>query len=333
MATSDGTELPQGFSFRNCKDYVDVFPQYCKYDESYYLYRIEVVPNAVFAGLFALSFLGFAAVFVLTRFRNVGFTVALLLGVLCEVLGYMGRIMSWQDQWSENGFLIQICCLTIGPAFMAAGIYFCLRSIIITFGAENSRLNPLWYPRIFIPCDVISLILQAVGGGMASVASHNRTDIDPGNNIMIAGLAFQVFTLLVFIIFAVDFAIRTLRRGPAALDHDPALVRLRASWSFRLFLGALSLSTICIFWRSVYRVAELSEGWTGPLMRKQGMFIGFEGVMVVVAVLVLNVWHPNLCFQGMEHITGKSGNVRPKISPAQSSGEEEQKVSGSHVPR
>lgn len=162
---------------------------------------------------------------------------------------------------------------------------------------------------------------------MASVASHDDTDISPGNNIMIAGLAFQVFTLLAFIILAVDFAIRTLRH-PAQLNHDPTLVSLRASTQFRLFLVALSLSTICIFWRCVFRVAELSDGWTGPIMKEQNLFVGFEGVMIVVAVLLLNVWHPNLCFRGMEkfHKRGgaksEAGTVTSKRSSVPSSDDE-----------
>lgn len=162
---------------------------------------------------------------------------------------------------------------------------------------------------------------------MASVASHNGSNIAPGNNIMIAGLAFQVFTLFAFIVLAVDFAIRTLR-NQSKLDHDPVLVTLRASLRFRLFLGALSLSTICIFWRCVFRVAELSDGWTGPIMKQQDLFVGFEGVMVVVAVLLLNVWHPNLCFRGMEKyhkrsgVKNGSGATTPKRSSLPSSDEE-----------
>lgn len=58
------------------------------------------------------------------------------------------------------------------------------------------------------------------------------------------------------------------------------------------FLAALSVSTICIFWRCCFRVAELSDGWTGSLMKRQDLFIGMEGAMIVISVLVLNVWHP-----------------------------------------
>ncbi|KAL8699889.1 MAG: hypothetical protein Q9201_005753 [Fulgogasparrea decipioides] len=182
---------------------------------------------------------------------------------------------------------------------MAAGIYLTLSRIVVTFGEENSRIKPLSYPRIFIPCDILSLLLQAIGGGMASAASHSNKSPDTGDHIMVTGLAFQVFTLLVFMLLCTDFAVRTVirmnRMGEAALN--PTHVTLRRSVKFRAFLVALALSTVCIFIRSVFRVIELGEGWDGALMKNQTLFIVLEGVMVVIAVLVLNAFHPGLCFR------------------------------------
>lgn len=43
---------------------------------------------------------------------------------------------------------MQIVCLTIAPAFMAGGIYLCLRRIVYAFGPENSRIRPESYTRI-----------------------------------------------------------------------------------------------------------------------------------------------------------------------------------------
>ena len=215
---------------------------------------------------------------------------------------------------------MQIVCLTIAPAFMAAGLYLTLSRIVTTFGPENSRIAPLSYPRIFIPCDVLSLVLQALGGGMASVASHTGKNVDPGDHIMVAGLAFQVFTLLLFILLCSDFALKTLRRwkkmGQAALD--PTHAKLRGSWAFQGFLGALSLATLCIFIRSIYRVAELGEGWEGALIKNQHLFIGLEGAMVLVAVFALNLFHPGYCFREgydmpvAKKIKGKKGQEVPE---------------------
>lgn len=161
----------------------------------------------------------------------------------------------------------------------------------------------------FIPCDIVSLILQGVGGALASTESQNNQSAAPGTNVMIAGLSFQVATLFVFMVLFMDFALRTYKRyqamGEDAFDQNSAFKTLRQSTRFNGFLAALTLATVCIFWRSVYRVAELSEGWKGNLIKRQWLFVGFEGVMVIVACFALNVFNPAFTFkEGMEGLGG-----------------------------
>lgn len=159
---------------------------------------------------------------------------------------------------------------------------------------------------------------------MASVASHNNESSKTGDNIMIAGLSFQVVTLLVFIVAAIDFTLNALRRhralGSASLDQNPTLVKVRGSWLFRGFLAALTIATVCIFWRCVFRVAELSRGWEGPLMKRQDLLIGFEGVMIVVSCLVLNIFHPALAFRELLEGEGGIGSKRRARKAAAASG-------------
>lgn len=225
---------------------------------------------------------------------------------------------------------MQICCLTIAPAFMAAGIYLTLSRIVVTFGPENSRIKPLSYPRIFIPCDIISLLLQACGGGLASAESHTNRSPATGDHIMVAGLAFQVVTLGVFIALSLDFVLKTLSRwrtlGSAALD--PTHEKLRGSRAFQGFLVALCLATICIFIRSAYRVAELGEGWEGHLIKTQHFFIWLEGFMVILAVLSLNLFHPGFCFrEGYESKWRKAGKTPQTEKVGEESGSEREVVS------
>lgn len=254
--------------------------------------------------------------------------------ILIVVLGYAGRVMSFYDPFSENGFLIQIVCLTIAPAFLAAGIYLCLSRIVITFGASNSRIKPLSYPRIFIPCDVISLLLQAGGGGIASAASHQNKSPTLGDNLMVAGLAFQVATLLVFIVLATDFGLRTLRRYNNLSEDafDSSHAALRQSKRFKGFLIALAFATLCIFTRSVYRVAELSEGWTGHLIMTQKYFIGLEGAIVSAAVLALNAFHPGICFREGDTARKAFGLGRKREAEQNATGEKVAEGGESDVP-
>lgn len=302
------TNISENATYQEWKDYREHCTlDTCPLDLSYWAYLPSLAANSTFLAIFAVSLVLFLFQGILSR-RFLGFTIAMVSGNILEVLGYAGRVMSYYNPFKEDGFLMQIVCLTIAPAFMAAGIYFCLSRIVSTFGARNSRIAPLSYPRIFIPCDVVSLLLQAAGGGLASAQSHADKDPTVGNNIMIAGLAFQVATLFVFIVLATDFGLRTLKRvrtlgKEEALDQTHA--QLRNSWPFKGFLIALAFATLCIFTRSVYRVAELSEGWNGHLIKTQRYFIGLEGAVVGAAVLSLNAFHPGLCFrEGYEQRRG-----------------------------
>jgi hypothetical protein len=119
----------------------------CPITSSYYYYRISLTANTIFLALFSISLIGFLVTYALTR-RAFGFHFAMLSGVVLEVIGYVGRIQSWQNQWNQTGFLMQIVCLTIAPAFMAGGIYLCLRRVVYAFGPENSRISPEAYTRI-----------------------------------------------------------------------------------------------------------------------------------------------------------------------------------------
>jgi RTA1 like protein len=118
----------------------------CPVLTSYYNYRINLIPNVVFLVLFSLWLPVFSAIWILKR-RGLFFTLAMQSGIIAEMIGYIGRIISYHDQWDMNGYLMQLVCLTLGPAFFSAGIYVCLGRIIIVYGAENSRLRPQWYTR------------------------------------------------------------------------------------------------------------------------------------------------------------------------------------------
>lgn len=47
----------------------------------------------------------------------------MVLGCIDEILGYVGRILYWQNPWAKGGFIMQIVLITIGPVFFSAVIY------------------------------------------------------------------------------------------------------------------------------------------------------------------------------------------------------------------
>ncbi|ADV23363.1 hypothetical protein I305_05590 [Cryptococcus gattii E566] len=81
---------------------------------------------------------------------------------------------------------------------------------INTLGQQYSFFRPKWYIVIFVTCDFISLVLQAIGGGWA--ASVDPPTPKTPTNIMVGGIVFQLVSMLVFIGLAVDFMQRAMRR-------------------------------------------------------------------------------------------------------------------------
>lgn len=130
-------------------------------------------------------------------------------------------------------FIRSLVTLTIGPAFLTASIYLCLARIVVVFGQDLSRVKPRTYTMVFMTCDFISLLLQAAGGAIASAADTKSTS-DLGVNIMIAGLTFQVVSLLLFMGLCADFAWKVSRASE--MMKNPRFAGLRESFKFKAFL-------------------------------------------------------------------------------------------------
>jgi len=129
--------------------------------------------------------------------------------------------------------LRSLVCLTIGPAFLSGSIYLCLARLVVVYGENLSRFKPRTYTITFMFSDFISLLLQAAGGAIASSA-NSQSSTNTGVNIMIAGLSFQVTSLLLFMGLCAEFGFRVRNASPSA--KNPRFEGLRLSKKFMAFL-------------------------------------------------------------------------------------------------
>lgn len=129
-----------------------------------------------------------------------------------------------------------LICLTIGPAFLSASIYICLGQIVIIYGEWISRLRPRTYTIVFVLCDILALVLQAIGGALTSIAAGEDPDMaQKGIDIMIAGLCSHAASLLIFVVLCAEFFWR-VHKNQHALKMDSSLRELRSSRKWKLFL-------------------------------------------------------------------------------------------------
>jgi len=135
---------------------------------------------------------------------------------------------------------------------------------------SSAQFKPALYYQIFIPCDVLCLVLQAVGGALSTQSDGSS---QTGVNLGLAGLSLQVIVIFVFIVLSIQYAFRyrkDVRAGKIAGGGVDA--------KFKLFMAFISLAIIVIFIRCVFRIYELSDGYSGSAFHDQGAFIGLESV-------------------------------------------------------
>ncbi|UPK89664.1 hypothetical protein LCI18_000599 [Fusarium solani-melongenae] len=261
----------------------------CKVEWSLLGYRPDLAANIAFIALFGV--VGLAHAYLGFRWKAWGFMAGMLMGCLSEVIGYVGRVMMYNNPFSFNAFMIQIVCLTIAPVFYTASIYVTLSKTIVFFAPELSRFKPQLFYWIFIPFDIVCLVLQAAGGAMST-----SSDNDVGVDISMAGLILQVIILFLFIVAFSDYMIRYWRSGRAA----------NFGWRLKAFFAGLSAAIILILTRCIYRVAELKDGYDGELIKHEIPFIILEGVMIVLAAIALCFGHPGLVFNKPEYTNAVS---------------------------
>jgi len=231
-----------------------------------------------------------------------------------ETLGYIFRTLSsGKDPYNVIDFVVQYFCIVTAPVFMSASIYVYL-SRLITWAKQHGFesgdtaksgwrrcfFNPKWILWGFVTCDVISTIIQVAGA--ATVGSHEskHESATIPNNILLAGLAFQTFAFTIFLVLLAAF-----RWSLAGVEDMQDMVEEKNP-----FFAALAAASVLVYLRTIFRLAETSQGVFGYLSSHEGFFGGLEFAPVVVAVAVLAVWHPGRCIPGRVVESGGIGEVK-----------------------
>lgn len=262
------------------------------------LFYFGFIPNhdSNLAGLIIFAVLWAAQICLGLWYRQWWWLVTSFIACGLETAGYAGRFLgSLADQVNNDDFLLQIVCLILAPAFLTGGMYYQLAKLVTIFGHQFSPLKPMHYSALFISCDLFSIVLQAIGGGMAA---GNNGGSKTGSNIMLAGIVFQVVSMLAFITIFGWFTWRVWKANKVFGDgsFNPQFANLRNRPVVWWFLIALWVATTFVFVRCCYRVAELAEGWNGYLMNTERYFLVLDGLMVFFATFSLTAIHPGFAF-------------------------------------
>ena len=217
------------------------------------------------------------------------FFLPVVLAGIMETVGYIFRALSSQkDPYSIIYFVIQYFFIVVAPVFLSASIYVCLSKLIraasMQGGDAGSKLKRFLRPKgilwVFITSDVVCTIMQIAGAALIGVKESNSESPTTANNILLAGLAVQSFTFLIFLLLLITFK--------QSLNRDQ-----RFGWRWNQpFFAIVGIASLLVFIRTLFRLAETSQGVFGFLSTHEVFFGCLEFMPVVVAVSLLAIWHP-----------------------------------------
>lgn len=207
-----------------------------------YGYTPSVAVAALGVVLFAIAFVGH--VFSLFRYKTWYFSL-LCFGTFMEIIGYVMRMLSSKsDPYSVPYFVVQYFFIVVAPVFFSAAIYIILSKMIQQLGRSYSPIPPKAILWTFITCDVVATVVQILGAGLVGSAYSSHKNPNTYNNILLAGLAFQVFDFLVFVILFSWF----LMKAWGAMSS-----------SLKQFAIATMVATLAVYLRTCFRLAETAQ--------------------------------------------------------------------------
>ncbi|KXH42482.1 hypothetical protein CNYM01_08527 [Colletotrichum nymphaeae SA-01] len=261
----------------------------------FYHYDPSLPAACIFIALFGISFA--LHLFQMIKLRAWYF-VPFLIGCCCRALS-----ATETPNWSTTSYTIQSLTLLLGPALLAASIYMVLGRLIRFLEAEHLALiRTKWLTKLFVLGDVISFVTQGAGGAILSRAK-SLSDVDLGENIIIAGLAVQILFFGGFIIVTCLFHYR--------INQNPTDPCNSASLRWKPFLWILYGASLLIMIRSVFRVAEYVTGSNGALMASEVYIYVFDAALMFLVAAVFNVFHPGTIIQTENKLTAISESSVP----------------------
>nr|OQO20454.1 hypothetical protein B0A51_11642 [Rachicladosporium sp. CCFEE 5018] len=258
-----------------------------------YGYTPSLALAALAVALFLVALAGH--VYLLVRHKTWYFTTVAV-GTAMEIIGYIPRILSSQkDPYRVAFFVIQYFFIVVAPVLFSAAIYATLSIMIGIYGRQYAPMSPKLILWIFIVCDVVATIVQVAGAALVGSAYSNRKDPTKFNHILLAGLAFQVFSFAVFLA-VLAWTLMKARKSPNKISKS--------------FVVALVVATLAVYLRTCFRLAETAQGLMHALSTHEVYFGCLEFAPIIVAVFVFVWWHPGRWLKGAVSREGEKDAAR-----------------------
>ncbi|KAJ4986220.1 RTA1 domain-containing protein [Stagonosporopsis vannaccii] len=247
------------------------------------------VAFSVLFGILTIAHLGQAI-----AYRN-GFCWVIIMAALWETGAYAFRALGSKDQQSSGIALVAQILVLVAPIWVNAFAYMVFARMVYFYSPTRKVwfFSPSMLALVFVTLDIISFVVQLVGGGMAgpgaSVESQKK-----GLDIYMGGIGMQESFIVLFLGLVIKFHRDQL--------HAKRVGRLvgEKSIGWRWLIWTLYGCLLAITIRIIYRLIEFSAGLgaTNPLPKNELLLYVLESTPMWLAILVWNIVHPGRFIRG-----------------------------------
>ncbi|GFF83605.1 protein RTM1 [Aspergillus udagawae] len=211
-----------------------------------------------------------------------------VVGAALEVAGYALRCASVQKPADVSLYAVSNTLIVIAPVFVCASLYMLLGKLEVNC-ADGSVKKPAnfllrgsgrWLPWMFLSLDILAVLTQGSGSGIASSGNWKGSTKDTGIGVLIGGLVLQIVTFAAYLAIMVWFHWRATVQGHQ-LPHGVQMV-----------MKGVYIAGFCIMLRSIYRVFEFAFGINSYTFTHEWPLYVLEAVPMLVALMVLGWFHP-----------------------------------------
>ncbi|KAF7346235.1 hypothetical protein MSAN_01850500 [Mycena sanguinolenta] len=235
------------------------------------------------------------------------FMIALPIGMTVMAIGFVLRILYANPPYTLGKYIIMDLCILLSPCLFLATDYMLLSRLARSFDEEVSSrcliIRDSRITKIFVWSDVLTFILQSGGGSLS--ASKNASSAKLGNKIALIGLILQAVSFGLFTLVLIVFGQRVSKHYPELwrpkFPHPFKVLSKEPIHDWRILFYVMCVTCVGILVRSIFRVAEYADGYTGTISTHEGYFYLFDTVPLWISMsLYCVVWPVRALFNRSE---------------------------------
>ncbi|KAF8597895.1 hypothetical protein BDV93DRAFT_452081 [Ceratobasidium sp. AG-I] len=239
---------------------------------------IPNIPAAIVTGVIYLLTVG---IFLVWYRRHPGrYMLTVIIAGICYAIGLFIRPAFAKSPHSVNVLVVMNMFTILSPCGFIATVYMLLSRLSIHLQAEDLLIiKPSILTKLFVTSDVITLLIQAGGGGLQSAKTESSAKL--GKTMFLVGLVAQLISFILYMVVFLVFIYRIKTKRSEQWNTRPS--GLFKHWLALVCI--MGVSCVGILIRSVFRTIENVQGFDGYLATHEGYFYALDCLPLWIAVV------------------------------------------------